>query len=44
MMTLKRFTANRSCPALVLGLALLLGAGTAFTQELTGTIYGRGRG
>jgi hypothetical protein len=41
MMTLKRFRANRSCPALVLGLALLLGAGTAFTQELTGTIYGQ---
>jgi len=39
-MTLQRFTAGRPCPALVLGLALLLGAGTAFTQELTGTIYG----
>ena len=39
-MTLERFTAGRSCPALVLGLALLLGAGTAFAQELTGTIYG----
>ena len=39
-MTLQRFTASRPCPALVLGLALLLGAGTAFTQELTGTIYG----
>ena len=39
-MTLQRFTASRSCPALVLGLALLLGAGTAFTQDLTGTFYG----
>ena len=39
-MTLQRFTAGRPCPALVLGLALLLGAGMAFTQELTGTIYG----
>ena len=43
-MTLQRFTAGRPCPALVLGLALLLGAGTAFTQELTGNDLRRGHG